>query len=481
MIDSVKIENYFQRHKLNLMVQFSFFLISLGLIIVFALVGIYAYPVADDFSHAWKPVGFKPMWDTVVQVYLGHGGLYSAVFFRYLHATLTRMQGYWLVAWIILIGLGILLYFISRYFLARKESILLTLGCLALFLVKMPHVGEFLYWATGALVYATGTFMVLLLLLMNLKLFQTADPGGLTGLKTAIIATVILMIGTHWPFAIWGVLWVLTCTVIVFKSRRPDKHFWLILSVLAIVCFVIVLVAPGNVQRAGGAEKALSMTFREFGKSAFGYFQISYGFLFNIPMLALSGLTVTILTVHGIKGDESKWPLSGWIVLIVWAIAALGVFAVAAMAGLFPPVGRTLDALFFMFIVSWILFLFLNAHRFIEPIRSRLPTIFLNQVKLGFIVVFLISILLDGNFRLAFMDLIKHGPAFSQEMQFRNRALKTAAAAGLECTTVAPINAIPKTFYWDDLNGDPTDWKIPSMARFYGLKTIAVEGHTPCP
>jgi hypothetical protein len=164
-------------------------------------------------------------------------------------------------------------------------------------------------------------------------------------------------------------------------------------------------------------------------------------------------------------------PLSQWLVVV--PLIALIAVHLAALAVNFaqgtPPFLRVLNIIYAAFVIG----LIASIAAIGAAARASLdghPSRFLSLVA-G--IMLPVSLVTGPNMMRAMADLPKVVTAWRPAIEARDGDIRRRAAEG--DIKLAPIHdRPPRLFYWYELGSDPAEWRNACIARYYGVRSIAV-------
>ncbi|MDH6308234.1 hypothetical protein M2451_001141 [Dysgonomonas sp. PFB1-18] len=204
-------------------------------------------------------------------------------------------------------------------------------GSISLFLIVnmaiwffQPVFGDTILWVTGSANYLWGTFFILLLLLP----FRLYDGSHLSPIKQLVASVGLFILGV---IAGWsnentsgGMILIIILFLLYYRSKAWKAPVWSYVGLLgSIIGFAIMILAPGNFERAGEAG-SLSLFI-------LGYrlFNCTLTFFYHAGPFILVSLIVTILYYHFPKEEDGDRKREKLKLSFIYSIA--GVAAVYAM------------------------------------------------------------------------------------------------------------------------------------------------------
>ncbi len=468
---------------------FSLFLIlsaTLVVISIFIALGFYAYPAADDFcmvSGVEKNGLFSHLWEH----YQIWSGRYSGNAFYALYPILFGFfHGYPIIALILILLLLLgASFFLSKIFQIGQFSpavLLVALGFVSVYLLGLRHTASSLYWMAGALTYQTAN--ILLLFAMG-HIVQFLDQQRISDVHRASLLWMLLIIvlgmGTNENNMI--VLLGLIGLVLMYKIKSGWQQLspWLLIMLLALVCFVIVYFAPGN------AERESTFPLRhDWSRSIEGSWNMGKWTLMvwtGNPVFLAASLLLPF-AVMGLKRRSHRRFNISWLAIGLLLVATLSLPFILqfpawwSMGGWPPP--RTIDAIFFVFLLSWLLFLGGLTLAVQSKVKKSAKKTKRKMLKTGAlllsVLLFIGAISINGKLRRAYQDLTQRAPVFDRYMQDRHAQIYEALERDQVYIKVPAFNRdYPRSIFFNDIRTDPRDWRNVCYAQQFGLQGIALE------
>ncbi len=452
-------------------------------VIVFMALGQFAYPSADDFCMA-AGVRDEGFFIHLWHHYFEWSGRYSgnALYAAY-PLIFGLFEGYALIAvfLIVLLYLSMVLFIASVFRLAVKDKViwLVALVFICAYLLGIRHTASSLYWMAGALTYQSAHILLLLSLGVIVRLRNCARQNSgcyrwfvvlafliVLGTGTNEISMIVLLAGM-------GLVWL-----DAMLSRDRKLVGWMLLLLLVVLCCCVVYFSPGNTIR----ESTFPLR-HDWLRSIRG--SVDMG---SWSLLVWTGnpvfITTTLLAPFAATVLYQKSGRLFKITTLQLSILALITFlspfvlqfpAWWAMGGWPPP--RSVDAIFFIFILSWMSLLVALTIRFmpvkwIVGVEGRLQ--FRASVVFFLVsIVFVMSVGISAKLGTALQDLRHHVKPFNAYMTQRHAVIEQSRQQGVYAVTVpAPEIEMPKSIYFNDIRADWRDWRNACYARYFRLSAI---------
>jgi len=469
--------------------RYAAYLIGLSGFIVllsFIWLGQYAHPSSDDFCMAAgvRQEGLFPhLWNHYVE----WSGRYSGNALYAIYPLIFGMFSglVFIPALLILLLFLSCSFFLSRLFrlgLFSKPVLLISLVFVTVFLLGMKHTASSLYWPAGALSYQTANILLMFTLGLMVSLCdRLQQQNSYYGVLFTLIIVIVLGMGTNETnmLALSGI--VALAFLFQLRSGWSSVKPWLILSVITLGCFAIVYFAPGNAVREASFPLRHDFTRAVYGSLDMGWW-VLMGWLLN-PLFIVATLLTPFAITRLYSLSPCTFTLSNasivFVILLTLALPFVLQFpAWWAMGGWPPP--RTVDATFFVFLLSWFLMLGVLTIRFV-------PADFLNSsgkyfsTSNGLIfsmgaVLFMLAVAGNFKFQRVQQDLWLRAEPFNAYMLQRYALINQSVTHKHLALLVPAFNQeFPRSIYFNDIVPDYRDWRNACYADYFGLQVIGRE------
>ncbi len=450
---------------------------------VFIALGQYAYPSADDFCMAAgvRDEGlFRHLW----QHYFNWSGRYTG---NSLYALYPLISGLFdAYAWIpvliialLIIATTFLLSTLFRISLYKKSVWIISLVFISAFLLGLRHHASSLYWMASVFTYQTAHILFLFILAYMIRLFERQQQQqAIRKVFLVLLLLIVLAAGTNETYMLLQTTLIGSVCLIFWFMRRLQIKPWFILFLVSILCFLLVYLSPGNTLRESTLPLRHDWIRSINGSLAMGSWSIMV-WITNPTFIIASLLTPFALASLAISSDR-VFRVSNRILFILIIITFAIPFALQfpawwSMGGWPPP--RTVDAIYFVFFISWFLLLGAASLRFIPTdwIYARQYNIKTKaaSVLLLLALLFVVSVPMNTRFYPAMQDLTYRAKPFYQYMMQRHALIEQSIQKGIYYVTVpAPPRDIPRSIYFNDIRPDWRDWRNVCYADYFGLKGI---------
>lgn len=461
-------------------------LASITVISTFSALGFYAYPSADDFCMA-SGVRDSGLWPHLWRHYLEWSGRYAGNAFYAIYPLLFGlMDGYDFIA----LSLIILLILATAYFVAKLFRLsmsvwpvwLVSFAFVCVYLLGLRHTASSLYWLAGALSYQTANILLLFTLGLMIELIhRQREKRSAFSVVVLLMFAVFLGMGSNETNMV--TLTAVLTVALLFHVREDWRVLnpWLGLFIIGLLCFLLVYFAPGNALRESTFPLRHDWVRSIDGSMKMGWWTLVVWtgnpvFMVTTLLVPFAALKFNSLSPYGLL------PGTNWLILLFTSTLCMPFVlqfpAWWSMGGWPPP--RTVDAIFFVFLLSWVLLIGGLSLRFI-------PQALLFSDKGGFngkavtgywvlMILFIGSIAINSKFHRAQDDLWKKTQAFDLYMQDRHARIDQAKNQGGVYVVVPAFKQdFPYSIYFNDIRADYRDWRNMCYARYFRIQGIAQE------
>lgn len=439
------------------------------LTILLLILSFYNQPSADDFNYSVN-VRQYGLFRAQLYCYTFYNGRYFAAFLQNIDPLVQgSFLGYKLMSFILIIFSLASFYFVINTFFNRSgllEKLYIVFLCFFSFLLLMPSVAEAYYWVSGAYTYQTGN--ILTLFFIGSIMLYKAKPSKKYYILSAIVLTAL--IGTNETSMLIIVMLILFINMLqVIRNKKVDS-FFLVLLAIALVCLLVVFLAPGNTNRMSQTN--------------------NHQFLFSLKSSISEALDVLsnwwwigafiIFTTYKITTDsisektenrfESVYLNPFLVLFLIFGTVAAGFFTCYWSLGLYPPM-RMIDTIYFNFIIGSVYTGICIAVK-LKKSGIKIPDIPFSQMLVPLLLMVYVY-KYQNNVSTAYFDF-KHGIAqkYDEELMKRYDFLYKS-----DCKTceVEKIKHIPKTLYFNGLD-EKTDFSmVESYSKYFGKDWIKIK------
>jgi hypothetical protein len=366
---------------------------------------------------------------------------------------------------------------------------LLTLVTLSLLWNAMPYPAESLYWFLGSLENQASIALGVITVIGMIALSHATPAVRLCFLPVVCILALVVT-GTHELAGLALLLVVTVGTFLAYRDRAPAREAWLVLLVVTSLGAAFVILAPGNGVRHMLTERnvarhrqmmAIDMRsrLRFFVHSLVERRNMLLAWLVDPRLLAATALFVLSPVSARVDSVVPVRPSAAlrFLALVSWTLIMATYLCLPAWAiyGMIP--GRTLGALYTVFLVGWIINVVVWT-----PARGALddrvhdPRI--DLLRFVSFVVLWFGMFENGNFRLALRELHNRSIGnFHREHLAWHQRIRDAQQHG-ELDVVVPAIKSPTQLLRaqvPSISDDPTHFSNIWTALYFGLGSIRVE------
>jgi hypothetical protein len=460
--------------------------VCFAVLLVFILLAQYAQPSSDDFCMA-SGVNDYGLMTQLWNHYLEWSGRYTGNALYAAYPLVTDLfEGYRYIPAIVIVAL----FLATAFFLSTLFSIaiyalpvlLASLCFVCVYLLGMMSPASGLYWMAGAFTYQTANALFLVMLGLMLRLHKRQiNSSKYFMLFSVLLLVVVTAIGANETTMLAITAMVLLGVLIRVRSGRTILWPWMVILAISLVCFDVVYFSPGNAIRA--ADFALR---HDFMRSMYGSLSVGVKVLWiwiSNPVLIISSMLAPFAAIRLQQLSGRSLKVSGRLIaaLIVCTFAMPVVLqfpAWWAMGG-WPP-ARTVDAIYFLFLVSWfasvgaITIRYLYAGESIGETQSDHP--YAAVAVLALSVLFSFVALESNAYKQAKTDLFELARPYHDYLYKRYEQIRQALANEQRYLVVADYQGeYPHTIFFNDIMHDPGHWRNVCYADYFGLEKIKRE------
>lgn len=357
--------------------------------------------------------------------------------------------------------------------LSRADVALGGLFLLLVFLNAMPDLSEGFYWYTGAVTYQLPNILSLLLAAAWCRHIRSGWRSPPWRYAWMALLTVVIAGCDEQHMA----LLVLAYVALTIAWRKATGR-WDVLAagflVLAVLCFAIVALAPGNAVRAAhfAAKHQLLHTLLHAIMQT-GRFIGTW--LFITMVLPAS---VLFLVWFRRSGNIPAWcRMDRWVALAIpVAVVFISMVLPYWSTGMLGQY-RTVNAALFLFLPAWCVAL---AVWDVQVFRARwpLPPMLRSPVAVALLAAPLFLIL--GNDRHVTADLLSGRMArYDAAVMDRHARVRSAVAAGAEEVVLPAYNEEPRCLAIVQPRSDGDSWINRSLAQYFGNEELRIVVASP--
>ncbi|MGB5456845.1 MAG: DUF6056 family protein [Gammaproteobacteria bacterium] len=455
----------------------------LAVVVVFVLLGQYAHPSSDDFCMA-AGVNRYGLFTQLWNHYFEWSGRYSGNALYAVYPMLFGLfDGYRFIPVIMIVSLLLAAaFFLSALFrsgMFARPVLLSSLCFVAVYLLGLLSPASSLYWMAGAMSYQTANILLLVIFGLMIRIARRQRQAqAFSILMALLLIVVIIAMGTSETSMLAITAVVLLAFIIHLRSGWVILRPWLATLIVTLICCAIVYFSPGNAIRAADFPMR-----HDLARAIIGSLLVSTKVLWiwlSSPVLIVATLlapfaVVRLSTLSAVPMVATK---TQTVLLLVCTFALPMVLqfpAWWAMGG-WPP-ARTLDAVYFLFLLSWFATISAITLRFTTTAESHTesPPIRASMAVAVIVLALLFTavVLTSHGMHRAKDDLFHTAGPWHDYMNQRYLHIEQAVADRQRYLTVADYpRDYPRSLYFNDIMHNPRHWRNLCYADYFGLKKI---------
>lgn len=471
-------------------------LIVLGIFGIFPLIiaSFYNHPSADDFSysvltHVAAQTGspfevVKAAFLTTMSFMESWQGLYSSAFVLALQPAIFGEDWYFLTCPLLLLVTsgGFLLFFrsASKYILGSDSRAWIAVALLSwfFFVQTMPSPSQGLYWYNGAMNYLFFWSLGLVTVGLMIGFCATKGPRSCAALFIATLLAFIVAGGNHVSSFACILALALIALVCIVRQRRFAA---LLPFVVCVIGFVIVMTAPGTAIRAEaladvGVERSVIWTLVRAPYATLSYLDE----WINLSLLCLFGALTPFLyrLVKTSRSGKRLFSLRNAMLVGVGSLMFLAAILCVPLYSLHGlGEGRLTDIVYATFVILCTSFFFMLFAVFVQKLDGLVSFGFLSvkgAVSVAvFSLLFAMTFILPSTGARAIGDLL-NGSMAAYDAQLDARQVPYLDSA-VDNVVVPALDENPSLIFFDDITGDPSDWRNTSTAAYYDKDSVMLE------
>jgi len=457
-------------------------LASMTVLFVYILLGHYAHPSADDFCMASgvRQNGFIPhLWGH----YLEWSGRYvSNALYAIYPMVFGFFSGYQLMPFLLIVSLllasNFFLVSLFRVSMRSYAAMLMSLCFISVFLIGMRDTASSLYWTAGAMTYQTANILLLCMLGLIIRSIDRQNSSGKTGgLFITLLMVIILGTGMHETNMLIVAAIAGTVFALRLRSGWLNAKPWAVILLATVACCCIVYFSPGNSVRESTFPLRHDISRALAGSLNIGLWTLKVWLA--SPLLIISTLLAPV-AVSGLYRSSARSldiskPLIVALIIVTLAIPFVLQFPAWWAMGGWPP-ARTVDGIYFVFLLSWFSMIGAITIRYIDRdniLTDKWRSSYTTTALLIGAIIFILAIAGNSKFRRATNDLLNRAGPHHEYMLQRYTLIGEAVARQQPYLVVPEFSGeYPRSIYFNDIRPDPRDWRNVCYAEYFGLQQI---------
>ena len=373
-------------------------------------------------------------------------------------------------------------YFLSTLFrvsIYARPVLLFSLCFVSVYLLGMTSPASSLYWMAGVLTYQSANilFFVVLGLMIQLADRQN-DLKHFFILFVVLLLVLVFAIGANETSMLALTSLALLGFVAHLRSGWAKLKPWFVILVVILVCFSVVYFSPGNVIRAADFPLRHDLSRSINGSLSVGL-QILWLWVSN-PVLIVSSFLVPFAISRLYLLSARSFAVSKTMVVVLvsatFLMPVLLQFPAWWSMGGWPP-ARTVDAIYFLFLVGWYLSIGAYTVRYLRKGKWQST---IQQYKPATVIVLLLltglftaAVLKSRTYQLARSDLYHLAQPYHDYLNARYKQIEHAKAKGRRYLVVPDYQQeYPRTIFFNDIMQNPNHWRNVCYADYFGLEKI---------
>jgi hypothetical protein len=327
--------------------------------------------------------------------------------------------------------------------------------------------------------YQSANILLLFMLGLMVRLYDSQSAQSATGVTYGLlVAVIVLAVGTHEINMILVTGLVLLAFMLQLHRGWHRSGPWLLLVIVAAISSAIVFLAPGNLARTSTFPMSHDLIRSLEGSYVMGLKTL--GIWLASPLLIAATMLLPFAVARLLSVSQRTFDLSATRLFIFLLITLAVPFALQfpawwAMGG-YPP-ARTVDAIYFVFLLCWLVTIgAFSIHYRIPGLDSFRQAHMSGRVVVVAIissVLFIAAIATNGKFRRAAGDLMYRAGPYHAYILARYSLIDEAVLRNELFLTVPEYDGeYPRSIYYNDIRPYPADWRNVCYARYYGLSAI---------
>ncbi len=422
------------------------------------LICFYALPYADDFCSAWKATEKILFSEKFLNQYLYWNGRYTSIVLSNLHPLITGnllLYQFCLFMSLLLMVAGFL-FFLNQFVKGFYTSLTVALFITLFYLCYLPDITESAYWYMGIVNYQLGNICFLLHLAFLSKLLSVEKPNKLFFIPVAVIL-LIISIGFNEIGASLIPFFYLLATIVSDKIKIPDRRLILLFFAIAVVASAFVIFSPGNTVRSNEFSGHFNL-LHSLLYAALQTTRFISSWILSVPFIGISILVIAY--ADKIQRNFIKQFDYRLILFTLLFTVFTGAFIPYYATGILGQ-HRTINYVFFYFILLWLWFLVSLSEKFsLVQVFSFLK---LGNIAFHIAIVCIIFMVFSSTGRAIIFDFSNN--RFTDYK--KDFVLRQAEIIAHPDSPVKPLAHVPNTFKITDTRADSTWWVNKCMKKYY--------------
>ncbi len=421
----------------------------------FFIICFYALPFADDFCFGWTASENISFLQKFLNQYLYWNGRYTADVLVNLHPLVSgKILNYQLAIFVSLIATPFVLWLfirclISDFIVSFIASLFITL----LYLNYQPNFTEGVYWFIGISNYH---LCILLFLLQLTILLKSISAKGRIKLFFQFVSGLLLIasVGFNEIGAMLIPFFYVSIAVFNRKQEKEEKKLWIVFALVAFLASAFVFFSPGNFVRTHEFENRFDLLHSLFYASL-QTVRFLAKWILNVPLLLMSLLVIIYADKIKNRQIDYRLLLAG-LLIVVFTGSFLPYFATGVLGQ-----HRTINFVFFFFILFWILFLLSVSEKFL--LHQKFAVFKNEKATVVVLTVSILIMMVTGNSFKIINDL-RQDNFRKYETIFIERETSILQNPS---AIIKKLKIMPATFTVVDVRSDTAWWVDKCMKKYY--------------
>jgi len=467
-------------------------LILLLLLLPFIILCYFIHPSADDLIYSFwyrisEQIGF---WQYQTGNYkTWNGRFFSTILLTINPLVYNSFNGYKILPLLLLIIYYLCFYSLLNAFFIKINFLqkhFIALLFIVAYINIVPSVPETLYWMSASITYFLALSFKLLSVSFLLKFYNGNKNKFLNGFLSILMA--VFAVGSNELSAFFMLLLSLFIVAYEFILYKNFNKFTLLFTSITLLFVLLVVVAPGNIYRTSLFGNHHNFLF-SLQNSVLNFAKLNILILKNPSIFILFILTAIfskeLLNASGVLNKIEKIPLY-LLFLISFSVVLFFYFVSAYSTGINPPM-RLHNFIMNIYLIMLLILIIISSVKIQNCYKTKteIPLV-AKQILFLLFIWFIISdfhkypgqnIYIQSNIVQSVYDLKYEAPLYDKELE--NRYLLIAKAKQNEQTSISVpcLKYKPRSIFFVDIKSDSTHWINWGHAKYFGLKTIWIEGN----
>lgn len=444
-------------------------------LIPYLVVCFYAFPFADDFCFGWTASESIPFVQKFLNQYLLWNGRYTADVLVNLHPLVSgKIVYYQLSCLVAIVAMTVAIYLLTTSLIADKAiqdlsiqkthvgndktlkiyAVISALLITLFYLAYQPNITEGIYWYIGLANYHWGNLTAALQVITLISALQSEGYKRVL-LHIASLLLLLLAVGFNEVGALIIPACYFTYLLLYKKEPKINRLQIAVYCMVAILASAFVFFSPGNFVRSVEFENRYNL-LHSLLYAALQTIRFLAEWMLNVPFILLSAVVIANASKLKTNVQADYRLLLVALLSIVFCGSFLPYFATGVLGQ-----HRTINYVFFFFILLWPLFLLSVSERFNLP--DKLQPLSKAKVIASLLITSTLLLAITGNGVKLLADF-KHHTFDRYEATFYKRQADIVQNPD---KPIKILETIPATFIVVDVHSDTAWWVDKCMKKYY--------------